>query len=99
MPYNLVVSYIGYDKVITEINSFSYNVKLSQKAFMANEVVVSASRIKESYLSAPVSIEKMDIGKSIAISFGMWATDKRVNKYKRKLDKYIAEITFAYYLL
>ena len=38
-----------------------------------------------------ISIEKMDIGKSIAISFGMWATDKRVNKYKRKLDKYIAE--------
>jgi outer membrane receptor protein involved in Fe transport len=57
----LVVSYIGYEKVITEINSNSYNVTMKQKAFMANEVVVSASRVKESYLSAPVSVEKLDL--------------------------------------
>ena len=38
-----------------------------------------------------VLIEKMEIGKTVSIKFGMWATDKRVSSYKIKLDKYIKE--------
>ena len=36
-----------------------------------------------------ISLEYMDIGKTISITFGMWATEKRVGYYKNKLDKYI----------
>ena len=38
-----------------------------------------------------VSIEMMEIGKTVSINFGMWATENRVNRYKKKLDKYIEE--------
>ena len=36
-----------------------------------------------------VILEKMDIGKTVSITFGMWATDNRVAYYKSILDKYI----------
>lgn len=36
-----------------------------------------------------VSIEMMDLGKTVSITFGMWATDSRVKYYKKKLDKHI----------
>ena len=36
-----------------------------------------------------ISLEQMEIGKTISISFGMWATEKRVQNYKEKLDNYI----------
>ena len=39
--------------------------------------------------SSKISIEKMKIGKTVSITFGMWATDKRVDYYKDKLDKYV----------
>ena len=39
--------------------------------------------------SQNVTIEKMEIGKTASISFGMWATESRVGRYKKKLDKYI----------
>ena len=38
-----------------------------------------------------VSIEMMDLGRTISIAFGMWATDSRVEYYKRKLDKHIKD--------
>lgn len=60
-PFTLVVSYIGYDMKKIEVTNENFNVTLVEKAFMANEVVVAASRIKESYLSAPVSVEKLDL--------------------------------------
>ena len=60
-PFTLVVSYIGYDMKKIEVTNVNFNVTLVEKAFMANEVVVAASRIKESYLSAPVSVEKLDL--------------------------------------
>ena len=41
--------------------------------------------------SKNVLIETIDIGKTVSITFGMWATEKRVNYYKKKLDKYIAD--------
>ena len=36
-----------------------------------------------------ITIEKMEIGKTASITFGMWATEGRVGRYKKKLDKYI----------
>ena len=36
-----------------------------------------------------ISLEYMEIGKTISITFGMWATEKRVRYYKEKLDKHI----------
>ena len=39
--------------------------------------------------SSNVSIEMMNLGKTITISFGMWATEKRIAYYKDKLDAYI----------
>ena len=39
--------------------------------------------------SSKVSIEKMSIGKAISISFGFWATENRIKRYKKKLDNYI----------
>ena len=41
--------------------------------------------------SRNVSIEMMDLGKTISITFGMWATDSRVKYYKTKLDKHIKD--------
>ena len=62
-PFTLIISAIGYTEQrlsITEVETRLSPV-LIEKPYMANDVVVSASRIKESYLSAPVSIEKIDI--------------------------------------
>ena len=33
----------------------------------------------------------MKIGKTISITFGMWATKDRIEKNKQKLDKYIRQ--------
>ena len=41
--------------------------------------------------SSNISIEMMDLGKTISITFGMWATDRRVNYYKKKLEKHIKD--------
>jgi hypothetical protein len=38
-----------------------------------------------------VTLEMVDIGKAISITFGMWATDTRVSDYKEILDQYITE--------
>ena len=36
-----------------------------------------------------IVLEKMQLGKTVTISFGMWATEKRIAYYKNKLDAYI----------
>ena len=40
-----------------------------------------------------VILEIVNIGKTISITFGMWATDTRVSYYKEILDQYISENT------
>ena len=45
--------------------------------------------------SQDITIEEIEIGKTISIRFGMWATDKRVGKFKRKLDRYIEDNSIA----
>jgi len=38
-----------------------------------------------------VVLENMEIGKAVTITFGMWATESRVEYYKELLDEYIVE--------
>jgi len=68
--------------VITQSNDSNYDMIF----FM-----LDANKIEE--LPNPnnqnVVLDKMKIGKTVSITFGMWATDKRVTYYKDKLDKYI----------
>ncbi|MDZ7719940.1 MAG: carboxypeptidase-like regulatory domain-containing protein [Balneolaceae bacterium] len=63
-PVTLIASIIGYSTqeiVITEQNVTGLEIELSEETILGNDVVVSASRVEESILDAPVSIEKMDI--------------------------------------
>ncbi len=61
-PFTLVISMIGYDRFEKEITSSETNLEvfLKPKTFMTNDIVVSASRVEENILRAPVSVEKMD---------------------------------------
>ena len=38
-----------------------------------------------------VKLDMIEIGTTISIKFGMWATDSRVSYYKDILDKYIKD--------
>jgi iron complex outermembrane recepter protein len=62
-PFIIVVSMVGYQKqeVEVDVSSSNIQVKLLESREVMDEVVVSASRIEESILQSPVSIEKMDI--------------------------------------
>ncbi len=62
-PFRVKVSMIGYQTQELEVTGSMENlvVEMEPKAFMAGEIVVSASRVEESILTAPVSVEKMDI--------------------------------------
>lgn len=63
-PFNLVISYVGYQSQEIEItdNSVSgLDLSLTSTSIMGQEIVISASRVEESILQSPVSIEKMDI--------------------------------------
>jgi iron complex outermembrane receptor protein len=63
-PLTLVFSMVGFttqEIEITESEVRGLNVSLAEQTFLGQEVVVSASRVEESILQSPVSIEKMDI--------------------------------------
>ena len=63
-PFTLVFSFIGYSTQETEVkdaNTTNLNVSMIEQTLLGEEVVVSASRIEESILQSPVTIEKMDI--------------------------------------
>lgn len=62
LPMTLVFSYVGYspEEVIVRDANASVNVQLSSTEILGKEVVVSASRVAESILQSPVSIEKLD---------------------------------------
>jgi outer membrane cobalamin receptor len=61
VPFVLVFSYIGYVTQELEINSSLDNIQIvmSEQIMLEDEVIVSASRIKESIFLAPVSVEKL----------------------------------------
>jgi len=62
-PFNLVVSYVGYETQRIEVSSSTtqIDIQLEESTLLGQEVVVSASRVEESALRSPVSIERMDI--------------------------------------
>lgn len=63
-PLTLIFSMIGFasqELAITEANTNNLQIRLEEQSLLGQEVVVSASRVEESILQSPVSIEKMDI--------------------------------------
>lgn len=63
-PLTLTVTSIGYERQSIDITSSAVtglDIKMTESLMLGQEVVVSASRVEESILKSPVSIEKMDI--------------------------------------
>ncbi|MEN9569341.1 MAG: hypothetical protein RL172_572 [Bacteroidota bacterium] len=62
-PFTLQVSSVGFATQEVEIksNASKIAIQLTSQTFLANEVVVTASRVSEKILKSPVSIEKLDI--------------------------------------
>jgi outer membrane receptor protein involved in Fe transport len=60
-PATLVISMIGYERQeVTATNGQPISISLKTGVAELNQVIVSASRIEESSLRTPVTIEKMD---------------------------------------
>lgn len=63
LPVTLSISIVGYQTKEVEITGANANlsIELASQVLLGQEVVVSASRVEESVLQSPVSVEKMDI--------------------------------------
>lgn len=62
-PITLNISIIGYVSrqiEITEQNVTDLRIEISEQTIMGSDVVVSASRVEERVIDAPISIEKID---------------------------------------
>src|SRR5262245_27944512 len=62
-PFTLSITYVGYQSQeinITDANVENLEIAMQEQVTLGQEVVVSASRIEESILQAPVTIEKLD---------------------------------------
>ncbi|RYD92122.1 MAG: TonB-dependent receptor, partial [Sphingobacteriales bacterium] len=61
-PLVLVVSSVGFQtQEIPVTNQSELKIELREQVMLGQEVVVSASRVEESVMQSPVSVEKMDI--------------------------------------
>lgn len=63
-PLTLVFSFVGYVSVeveITDANTNGLDVKLEEQTLLGQEVVISASRVEESIMQSPVTVEKVDL--------------------------------------
>lgn len=63
-PLILVFSIVGFQAEevdITNANTTGLEIRMQEQTFLGEEVVVSASRVEQSILKSPVSIEKMDV--------------------------------------
>lgn len=62
-PFTLVVSMVGYHRQEIEVQdaTTAVSLKLIESTEVMDEIVFAASRVDESILESPVSIEKMDI--------------------------------------
>jgi outer membrane receptor protein involved in Fe transport len=63
VPFTLSVSMVGYERqeIVVSSAKSNLNISLKEQSTLGQDVVVSASRIQESVLQSPVTIEKMDI--------------------------------------
>jgi iron complex outermembrane recepter protein len=62
-PFTLHFSFVSFeakDSAVTESTKF-LNIKLNEQPYLGQEVVISASRMEESILRSPVSIEKLNL--------------------------------------
>ena len=59
--FTLIFSIIGFKSVEVEVfsNKQEIDVVMEEQTIFGNDVVVSASRVEESILQSPVSIEKL----------------------------------------
>ncbi|GAB4015363.1 hypothetical protein GCM10028773_05110 [Spirosoma koreense] len=62
-PFTIAVSGVGFQtqSFVIDGNRTDLNVSLKEQPILGQEVVVAASRVEESVMQSPVSIEKMDI--------------------------------------
>ena len=62
-PFNVRISIVGYQRQEIEVTSATQNLKIvmAEQVLVGQEVVISASRIEETLLTSPVSIEKIDM--------------------------------------
>jgi outer membrane receptor protein involved in Fe transport len=63
-PLTLTISFVGYatqEVSITEANTTGLDISMLEQTLLGQEIVVSASRMEESILQSPVTIEKMDL--------------------------------------
>ncbi|UFH55156.1 TonB-dependent receptor [Spirosoma sp. KNUC1025] len=62
-PFTVAVSSVGFQTQEFVINGdrTDLNVSLKEQAILGQEVVVAASRVEESVLKSPVSVERLDI--------------------------------------
>ncbi|MBV9988404.1 MAG: carboxypeptidase-like regulatory domain-containing protein [Chitinophagaceae bacterium] len=63
LPFTLVVSSIGFadQELVVRNTSTNLTIQLSTQTYIANEVVVTATRNAEKLLRSPVAIEKLDL--------------------------------------
>lgn len=63
LPFTLIVSMVGFQSQEVEVTGSLDNISiaLTESRELMDEVVFSASRVEESILQSPVSIEKMDL--------------------------------------
>jgi iron complex outermembrane recepter protein len=63
LPFSVVVSYVGFESQDIQVTSNNTNlvIKLEEQSILGQEVVVAASRVEESVMKSPVTVEKMDI--------------------------------------
>ncbi len=61
VPATLIISMVGYERQEINVrNNTVLTISLKESAADLNQVVVSASRIEESILRSPVTVEKLD---------------------------------------
>jgi outer membrane receptor protein involved in Fe transport len=62
-PFTVIISSVGFAPQELEIKNASskLSIQLTSQAFLANEIVVTASRTSEKIQRSPVSIEKLNI--------------------------------------
>ncbi len=63
-PLTLVFSIVGFQSVEVEVTTstdMNIDVTMEEQTVFGDDVVISASRVEQSILKSPVSIEKMDV--------------------------------------
>lgn len=63
-PLTIIISMVGYESQeigITDANTTGLDIMMTEQFIMGQEIVVSASRMEQSIMESPVTIEKMGI--------------------------------------